>query len=229
MHSEKITIISDQIMCINGDDVNIHSLKSIIIYGDNVTDYTLKKPEIIDKEESDLSDSFDELEPIDEIVISDKVTGKAVDTSIIHENVETAVDELSEYMTMKEAFDKCSDEDIPYTKHGFGFNDTNRLTKKELLDAFTDMQLKHLRPEQALSDKWQVQKSIHQILTTDQIRSLARIECDEEDTKGLMNSCIRLAEENGWNRTKELRECVKKYCLPDCETMAALKRLEPPE
>ena len=64
MHNAKITIIADQIMSIKGDDVNIHHLKSITVYGDTITDYYLKPTEQIDREESELAEKLSKKEEI---------------------------------------------------------------------------------------------------------------------------------------------------------------------
>ena len=216
MHSAKITIISDQEMCLNGDDLNIHYLKSIIVYGDKITDYCLKSSEQIKKEEDEFLDSFDDLEPIDEIVIRDKVSDKSADISVIQENVEMAVNEMSEYMTMKEAFDKCGDDDIPYIAGAF--NDNIRRTKKHLLSIQDQPALIDYMLDAGLSDKWQVQKKEEfKILTDGEIANnvACYLDFNEKLSWKHVKKAIELSGKNGqrkeWQMPEQiaLREAVK--------------------
>ncbi len=43
MHSVKIILIANQEICINGDDVNIHDIHSITVFGDRITGYAIKE------------------------------------------------------------------------------------------------------------------------------------------------------------------------------------------
>jgi hypothetical protein len=64
----------------------------------------------------------------------------------------------NEYYTMKECFDNCQDDDIPFIENGFNHNTQNN---KEYLTRYSDGVGANLR--ESLSDKWQIKRADEEI------------------------------------------------------------------
>lgn len=72
---------------------------------------------------------------------------------------------MIEYMTMKQAFDKCGDDDIPFIEDGF--NCTKTYTKKQILEkqrVEVDPIIVFKMVRDSLSDQWQVKKAEPKVL-----------------------------------------------------------------
>lgn len=182
MHSAKITIIADQEININGDEVNIHHLNAITVYGDRITDYSLKPAEQIQKEESDLAE---------------KVLKKE--------------ETMTKYMTMQQAFE-CGDDDSPYIKGHFndGFR-VMGYTKKAIMSGEMGAESVQKMIENSLSDQWQVIKANPDVLTAEVFfKKTYPGYYGEAFGSGQMMGMFDSGDKNGWNRTKELRDFFDK-------------------
>lgn len=161
--------------------------------------------------------------------------------------------QMAKYYTMKECFDECGDEDIPFIEDGF--NSTWMKTKKYLIRNYQDYRA---TVGEMISDKWQIKRAAPKVVDSEWYwknkvpiinnHTTNIFDCRKRD----IIDAFKYADQNGqlreWLRPEqvELREAVRKwfglwgdfenylYCQsepPSKESIAmykALENLKPP-
>lgn len=130
-------------------------------------------------------------------------------------------------MTMKEAFDNCADDDIPYNNEGGGYNNspTRKKTKSQLLkdqnawDNATCLSF-------ALSDKWQIQRAEPKVLTGRDWWGENRKDYIGRYFDDVLPDAFKAGQKAEWIRHKELRWAAKYGNVDDIDK--ELANLKPP-
>jgi hypothetical protein len=149
---------------------------------------------------------------------------------------------MTEYYTMKECFDACGDDDIPFIENGF--NSSGMGNKKRLLD-FDSMAVSL---KDMLSNKWQIKRAEPVVLSADEyLKKNYNVNTDGDlillphHFIDVFNSADKNGQLREWLRPEqvELREAVKNYRqlmetgaevpIEHCERVnKAIENLKPP-
>lgn len=140
------------------------------------------------------------------------------------------------YYKMKDCFDNCEDNDIPYISGGYNnIHHVNGKTKKELSEYLN----LNLSINEIFSDKWQIKRAESTILTAEEIEH--KLYCLETMTpdRNYAIECAKRGDKNGqlkeWQRPeqvelrKEVEWVIKNYPNRYGDLQKAFKNLEPPD
>lgn len=126
---------------------------------------------------------------------------------------------MTKYYTMKECFDACGDDDMPFNEENGGYNNGPRKkTKAELLkniNAWDNASSLFF----SLSDKWQIKRAERKVLSTDKIwhkidNRTVSAKWSNDDIVYAMNISSQNGQIREWLRPEqvELREAVRLLC-----------------